>query len=279
MSTNNVNITPQSLLDAGNDFGAAFPAAATGDVEEGTAAAAAPPAAAAAAAAAADDSDDDEQMGIPPSAPNPRLQELHANLSPNNLLRSQREAKTFENWQYVHTAFVLYTYLNTPQYIDDAFRRHLREVDATIDYGVITNPPRRYRGPLSIDERKKRHRETILREKISDALGHGGMQPLRTTINLPAYTDDPIHYVQYLIAKTEKNGKFFVPDHYTQLRSHFNNFCKRHRFTPPQEFVSLLGQYMDGFQRLANKARQSGEGKMHTGSRCMPWEMYRDTTR
>lgn len=279
MSTNNVNITPQSLFDAGNDFAAAFPAAATGDVEEGTTAAAAPPAAAAAAAAAADDSDDDEQMGIPPSAPNPRLQELHANLSPNNLLRSQREAKTFENWQYVHTAFVLYTYLNTPQYIDDAFRRHLRDVDATIDYGVITNPPRRYRGPLPIDERKKRHREKILREKISDALGHGGMQALRTTINLRAYTDDPIHYVQYLIAKTEANGKFFVPDHYTQLRSHFNNFCKRHRFTPPQEFVSLLGQYMDGFQRLANKARQSGEGKMHTGSRCMPWEMYRDTTR
>mmetsp|Transcript_37253 Transcript_37253/g.76018 ORF Transcript_37253/g.76018 Transcript_37253/m.76018 type:complete len:111 (-) Transcript_37253:1575-1907(-) len=56
MSTNNVNITPQSLFDAGNDFAAAFPAAATGDVEEGTTAAAAPPAAAAAAAAAADDS-------------------------------------------------------------------------------------------------------------------------------------------------------------------------------------------------------------------------------
>ena len=273
MSTIN-DLTPQSLLDASNESGAEFNNTAAAedpssdeDATFGTTfAAAAQPA----------DGTADVEMGLPPSLPNPQLQELHASLTPDNLLKAQREKTTFTNWQYVHTAFVLFTYLNTPQYIEDAFKHHLDDIDAAIDYGPITNPPRRYRGPLSITQRKKNYREKILREEISVALGHGGLAPRRVTVNLQAYTDDPIHYVKYLIKKTEENGKFFVPDHYSQMKSHFNNFCKRNRFTQPKEFSDMLLQYMDGFLRKANQARQSGEGKVQTGSRCIPWELYKE---
>ena len=60
----------------------------------------------------------------------------------------------------------------------------LRDVEAAIDYDHITNPTKRYRGKLSITQRKKNHRNKVLRDEISHALGHAGLRAVRDTINL-----------------------------------------------------------------------------------------------
>ncbi len=273
MSTNSINnITPQSLLDAGNAFAAAF-GNAGGD--NNAAAAAAAPSEGVEAEAADEEMTNAEPVAlVPPPVPNPRLQQLHEDLNPNNVLRSYREKATFENWQYMHTALVFWTFENQPEFIVEDFRNHLHDVEATIDYSHITDPLRRYRGKLSIEQREKNYREEILRAEISDALGHGGLRAIRNTINLETYAQDPIHFVNYIIAKTKGNDKYFVPDHYSQMKSHFNNFCKRHRHPTTKAFDTLLGQYIDGLMRLANKARQFGEGNAHSGSRALPWALY-----
>lgn len=80
--------------------------------------------------------------------------------------------------------------------------------------------------------------------------------------------------MRYIIAKTKANKKYFVPDHYSQLKSHFNNLCKRHRHSTTKDFDTLLTQYIDGLMRRANKARQLGEGNAHSGSRAIQWAFY-----
>ncbi len=271
MSTNTINnLTPQSLLDVSDAFGESF-----SDVGgDNNAVAAHPEGAEEGEAADADMADAQAEPAVPPPIPNPRLQQLHDELNPDDILRSHREPSTFRTWQYVHTSLVFYIHEHQPEFMAEDFQHHLHDVEAAIDYDRITNPPKPYRGKLSIGQRKKNYREKILRQEISDALGHGGLRALQNTINLETYTQDPQPFVDYLVEKTKGNGKYFVPDHYAQMKSHFNNFCKRHQHSTSKDFDILLSKYIDGFMRKANKARQFGEGNAHSGSRALPWALY-----
>ncbi len=133
---------------------------------------------------------------------------------------------------------------------------------------------RKYRGKKSVEERKNVYLFQQLRDKVAEYLGTPGSTTNKKTVIFDQFVADPKIYVDYLAKRRKGNGGLMKPSVYKSYRASLSFLFWRYEFQVPEQFSSRLKTYMDGIKRLANKARQCGEGNIEDGKRPLNFELF-----
>ena len=150
----------------------------------------------------------------------------------------------------------------------------LDDVAAEIEYSIVENRHRRYKGKKTLEQRKVDFRARTLREEIKDALG---VPPgnNRRTINFDELNKDHDIFLKYLTEVCRKeDGGLHRAVSYTSQRSSLTFLYRRYNETQPIEFSTGLSESMLGVKNLCAQAQQHGEGNIEDGDRALSWRLY-----
>ena len=159
------------------------------------------------------------RVGVEAPAQNMNLALIQARFNPEGMLCSSKRHSTFSTHQRENTALIFFLYENKSSLLHEEFYHEMQDEDTEIDYTPVEDPRTRYRGKLSLEERKVKYRKGYLRNHISEALGPGGTQPRTKTVDFDAFTADPVHFVNYIQTKVKSNGQLNKPGVYARYKS------------------------------------------------------------
>jgi hypothetical protein len=126
--------------------------------------------------------------------------------------------------------------------------------------------------------KKEKHIESVVRKNLIDVcLGQPGDSPSRPTIIFYAITSNI--YLDYLCSKRKwgghhETGAILRPTVYGGLRSSLTYLFKRYGRKMDPDIYETISEGLKGVTRIANRARQKGEGNIEDGKRELSFPVY-----
>lgn len=200
------------------------------------------------------------------------LRAIRNEMTVEGIKRNTRAKSTFDTHQNENTRFIVWLFYNHTHVLSADLRRDLQDMIDTIDYDTMLK--RKYRGKKTVEERKQHYLFNQLRAKVGEYLGTAGSETNKTTVLFDQFVADHEIYVDYLCKRKKSNGGLMKPSVYKSYRASLSFLFWRYDFQTPAPFNAKLKNCMDGIKRVANMARQCGEGNIEDGKRPLTFELY-----
>lgn len=218
---------------------------------------------------------DERDADAGPQPVNDILEKIRHNMNLETVKKKKRATLTFYKHQLENVRFIMWLYRS--QFKDTCLEHELItdlnkiETDEAYSKSFIRKIQK-----LPLAEQKLRKEKYIytsqtkfLKEKC---LNDGGLTPHRKTIIHKNMTADT--YGHYLCERRKKDGALFNPDYYPGLRSSFTYLFARYNKKISQEQFDEISDILQGVKRVANEAKQAGEGKIEDGKREVSFPLY-----
>ena len=203
------------------------------------------------------------------------LRQIRAEMSVEGIEKNARAKSTFNTHQNENTRFIVWLF-SIKAYrvvIHPDLRNALKGIIDTVNYDEMLK--KKYRGKKSEAERKKHYLFNQLRKKVAEFLGTlGSDETIKPTLLFSKFVENPKIYSDYLSKRRKSNGGIMKPNVYKSYRASLSFLFWRYDYQVPEQFSTKLKNIMDGVKRVANKARQCGEGNIEDGKRPLTFELF-----
>jgi hypothetical protein len=203
------------------------------------------------------------------------LSSIRSSMNLTNIKSKTRAKATYNKHQLENERFILWLY-NHEQHCNLCLAHDLVEKldDLKASVVVPANMKKRWRKLSEEDKaiRAKGYEESILRGHIKECLGAAGHPPDGPTVLFDGTTAEV--FAEYLCAKRKHNGCLLRPGGYKGMRAGLSYLFRRYGQKQTDDFKENVGEYLKGVKRVANEARQAGEGNIEDGKRELSFPLY-----
>jgi len=226
--------------------------------------------------------DDEQEIQRPHSLPqqaeevNEILRNIRANMNLETVKTKTRATKTYYKHQLENTRFIMWLYHN------NNYRDSLLETDLVCDLdhvkeAIIFDQKFLHRiRNLPQDEQAKRKVQYIYTHQTTfvklECLNKGGLAPKRPTVIHQNITPDI--YGDYLCSKRKGSGALLKPGVYQGMRSGLTYLFTRYKKKLDTVKFDEITEILQGVKRVANEAKQAGEGNIEDGKREISFPLY-----
>ena len=226
------------------------------------------------------DSGNEEENEEEQKTNNVTLAELCAVMTIDNCKKMNRAKKTFYKHGLENERFILWLYQSDQYRLECLVPELVVEIDDLVAEIVIPDHLKtRWRRVAkekgsSYALRVQKFKNLKIREHVRTWTGIEGESPLKEIINFEGLTVDC--FGQYVCEKRKIDGSLLKPNGYKAMRSGLSYLFKRYKQKMDETFFEQVGEMIKGAKRIANLARQGGEGNIEEGKRELSFPLYQD---